>query len=185
MAMTTCRECGKEVSSEARSCPHCGVSAPGRRGVHISTGAGCLIIAIVLLLSLLYLGNESGGRAPSSAARSTLTTPPTPSGPLLVLRSWSWSTEYGYATASGEVKNISGAPLSNVEAIVSFYDRNGTFITSDDALIDYNPVMPGQTSPFKVMATENPAMKTARIEFKELMGTTIPYADSSHRRRGR
>ena len=28
MALTTCRECGQTVSSEARSCPHCGVPSP-------------------------------------------------------------------------------------------------------------------------------------------------------------
>ena len=28
MALMYCRECGKQVSSEARSCPHCGVPSP-------------------------------------------------------------------------------------------------------------------------------------------------------------
>lgn len=28
MALGTCRECGKQVSSEAKSCPHCGVDSP-------------------------------------------------------------------------------------------------------------------------------------------------------------
>lgn len=28
MAMTVCRECGKAVSDDARSCPACGVGAP-------------------------------------------------------------------------------------------------------------------------------------------------------------
>lgn len=30
MALTTCRECGKQVSTEAESCPHCGVVKPFR-----------------------------------------------------------------------------------------------------------------------------------------------------------
>lgn len=29
MAMTKCRECGKDVSTEAKVCPHCGVENPG------------------------------------------------------------------------------------------------------------------------------------------------------------
>ena len=53
----------------------------------------------------------------------------------------------------------------------------GGFITSDDALIDYNPILPGQTSPFKAMATENPAMRKASIDFKELMGGSIEWRD--------
>lgn len=28
MAMTKCKECGSEVSSEAATCPHCGIAAP-------------------------------------------------------------------------------------------------------------------------------------------------------------
>lgn len=28
MAMTPCRECGKEISTEAASCPQCGAAAP-------------------------------------------------------------------------------------------------------------------------------------------------------------
>lgn len=27
--MTSCRECGASVSTEAKTCPHCGVVAPG------------------------------------------------------------------------------------------------------------------------------------------------------------
>lgn len=30
MPLTTCRECGQTVSTEARSCPHCGAPSPSR-----------------------------------------------------------------------------------------------------------------------------------------------------------
>ena len=29
MALTRCRECGKDVSTDAATCPHCGVADPG------------------------------------------------------------------------------------------------------------------------------------------------------------
>ena len=32
MAISTCRECGGQVSTEAEACPHCGVAKPARRG---------------------------------------------------------------------------------------------------------------------------------------------------------
>lgn len=92
----------------------------------------------------------------------------------LEILSWSWSgPSYGYAKASGQVKNISDHTLDNVVAVVTFYDSKGTFITSDNALIEYNPILPNQTSPFEVMATWNPAMNKAFLEFKHLMGGTI------------
>jgi len=28
MSMTACRECGKEISTKARNCPHCGAKVP-------------------------------------------------------------------------------------------------------------------------------------------------------------
>lgn len=31
MALTTCRECGAQVSTEAKACPSCGVKAPAKR----------------------------------------------------------------------------------------------------------------------------------------------------------
>lgn len=83
--------------------------------------------------------------------------------------------ELGYAILEGQVKNISSQSLQNVTAVASFYDANGGFITTSDALIDYNPILPGQTSPFKVMKTENPAMNKANVEFKYLTGGSIPF----------
>jgi hypothetical protein len=88
----------------------------------------------------------------------------------LQLLSWHWGEEYDYAIAEGEVKNITGQSIESVTALVTWYDSNGNLITSDDALIDYNPLMPGQRSPFKVMARYNPQMKKASIRFKQLMG---------------
>lgn len=93
----------------------------------------------------------------------------------LELITWSWSTTAGgsYVESKGQVKNISGQSLQNVEAVVSFYDKNGNFITSSSALIEFNPILVGQTSPFTVMETYNPAMHKATIQFKFLMGGTI------------
>ena len=68
------------------------------------------------------------------------------------------------------VKNISSARLENVQAVAIFTDKNGNFITSADALIEYRPILPGQSSPFKVMQTYNPAMKSCRMEFKRFAG---------------
>ena len=97
------------------------------------------------------------------------------SGSDLELITWSWGTTStgNYVEAKGQVRNISGKTLKNVTAVVSFYDKNGNFITSDNALIDFNPILSGQTSPFSVSEQYNPAMHSANIQFKFLMGGTI------------
>ena len=84
-----------------------------------------------------------------------------------------WYKEYGYAIYEGQVKNISHSKLDNVQAVATWYDKNGSMITSSNALIEYNPILPGQISPFKVMKTYNPAMEKAGIEFSKLMGGTL------------
>ena len=51
MALVTCRECGKEVSEEAKVCPNCGIKTPSKkrhkRGIYI---------LIVMLLAVLGTG---------------------------------------------------------------------------------------------------------------------------------
>ncbi|MBC7341121.1 MAG: hypothetical protein H5U02_01480 [Clostridia bacterium] len=92
----------------------------------------------------------------------------------LEVLSWKWyRSSNHFVEAVGEVKNISGRPLENVTAVVSFYAGDGTFITSSHALIEYNPILPGQVSPFRVIETYNPEMKKANLQFKFLFGGTI------------
>jgi len=92
----------------------------------------------------------------------------------LELVSYSCNKEYGYFTIKGQVKNITDKPLKDVQAVGSIYTDDGTFVKSDSALVEYNPMLPGQTSPFTVMSTDNPAASKCQIEFKEFFGGTIP-----------
>jgi tetratricopeptide (TPR) repeat protein len=91
----------------------------------------------------------------------------------LELLSWHWSESYGYVEAEGQVKNISGKKLDNIEVLVTWFDGNNNMITSESSLITYNPILPGQISPFRVMTSSNPAMSGASIEFKHLFGGKI------------
>ncbi len=94
---------------------------------------------------------------------------------LLVLTSDKWHVDHGYAMMEGQVMNISGQRLQDVTAVVSFYDASGEFITSEQALINYNPILSNQVSAFEVPAAYNPAMEKANVEFKYLMGGSIPF----------
>ncbi|MDP2950428.1 MAG: hypothetical protein Q8P22_12935 [Chloroflexota bacterium] len=72
------------------------------------------------------------------------------------------------------MKNVGTTSINNVEAVVSYYTESDTFVTSDSALIEYDPLLPGQTSPFKVLTRDNPAISKGRVTFKQLFGATIP-----------
>jgi len=181
MPLVKCPDCGREVSDQAPSCPNCGRpmvaqrSAPQQQPKKSSSWLpGCLLLAFLGFCGLYVLGsNATDSSGPSLS--NDLSSASTPSTPKLEVTNWTWHREYGYAIVEGEVRNISGASMDNVTAVASFYGADQSFVSSDDALIDYRPLLAGQSSPFKVMATWNPAMKSANIDFREFGGRAIMW----------
>lgn len=139
------------------------------------------ILAVIGLLSLIcvcgvfYLWFF----APSTTG-SGISAHPTDAEPeyLLELIAMNDTREYDFITVEGQVKNISGVSLDSIVAVVEFYDSNGDFVKSDSALIDYDPILSGQTSPFSVITTDNPAIKKYSTTFKYFAGGTLPTKDS-------
>ena len=80
----------------------------------------------------------------------------------------------GFAYARGRFTNISGVRLENVLALAEWYTRDDTFIVADDALIDLDPLLPGQSSPFETISRYNPAMQSCRVVLKDLFGPELP-----------
>lgn len=183
--MTKCRSCGQDVAPDAKFCPQCGAqfgSAPTKTGDgiagKIAIGCGAFLVIGVVVLLVVCLGAVSKTTTPSYTPPGTASqTPGSSAGiesePKLERLAFSWHEESDFAICDGQVKNISSEPLSDVEAVVTFKDNKGGFITSEDAFVKYNPILPGQISPYEVMATWNPAMHSASVEFKTLMGGTI------------
>jgi hypothetical protein len=95
----------------------------------------------------------------------------------LELLSWSWHVlEFRTGIeVVGQVKNISLRPLYNVWVVANFYDADGNFIMHEVAPIEFDPLLVGQTSPFKlIMFGYNPAIKKVELQFKFLGGRIIP-----------
>lgn len=125
---------------------------------------------ILLLLIVLGCANQPYNRSDSRSVE--------PSGPKLKLLAMNGVIEYGFLTVQGQVANTTNERLEHIQAVVSHFDSDGNFISSDSALIEYDPLMPGQTSPFRVGTRHNPAMKSYRIEFKYILGGAIGYEDA-------
>ncbi len=92
----------------------------------------------------------------------------------LEIISWQWAERSGYVVAEGEVKNISSLKMKGVLALVVWYDSNDRMITYSDSVVEYNPIMPDQTAPFRVNAKYNPLMDSAKLIFKTISGATLP-----------
>jgi zinc-ribbon domain len=69
MAIAQCRECGTEVSDQAKTCPKCGVSAPVKK-------TSFLVKLILGVIGIAVLGNVVSGLVGESAPRNAGSTPP-------------------------------------------------------------------------------------------------------------
>jgi hypothetical protein len=158
------------------------------------TAKGCLtvigvIVGLLVLLSFFRSDNRPTPETRSQAQRTADTSTPSagrpstaPAVPPLEIQSWRCGAESGYAKVEGEVKNVSAQPLRNVAAVATFRTKDGTFVKSEDSLIDYNPILPGQTSPFKVLTTHNPSITNCEVGFKHLFGGEIPSSIAPKRK---
>ena len=125
--------------------------------------------------------------SPTPAPVSTPTREPTPTRPptpppsiyklALISGQCTLRSDIGFTECEGFVENISGKPLENVEVVIVWVYTSGTPVSTDKALIDYNPVLAGQQSPWSTIGDYNPALTKFRIQFKELLGGTIPTRD--------
>ena len=57
MALTTCNECGKEISTDAKTCPHCGTPKPHKKKAAEYIGAGIIFI-IFAIVFFYYFGDK-------------------------------------------------------------------------------------------------------------------------------
>jgi len=168
--------------------PEQAVAAASKKG---TAGAGSLVVVLIVLGYFAYHAGDwltpapwrQGPQPSAQAARATTaTTTPTPSPEpthqLALISSKGYESDGGgYHIVEGQVKNISNEPLQNVTAVATWFDKDGGFIKSDNAIVEYNPILPGQTSPFKTMSSTNPAMSKYAVEFKTLFGGTLSLDD--------
>lgn len=169
MKTKQCKECHADIPKKVKRCKHCGAKQP----VHFWSSPWFYILLFFCFPYIMVMISSDG-----SESRSSGEVPK----PVIIedkikleLQSWNWGINHGYAIAEGEVKNISDQKLNTVDAMVKFYAKDGTFISSGSGLVEYQTLLPGQSSPFKVMEPENPLMNTATLEFKMLMGRPILY----------
>jgi hypothetical protein len=135
------------------------------------------VMRISVLLTLIALAALGCG----TTGHQTNNGPPRSAGPQLRLLSKSSIVKFGYVTVEGEVQNISGERIWDVQAVATHYGGDGQFIKSEVALIENDPLLPDQISPYKVMTLHDQAMTTFTVAFKRSTGGGLYFIDGTPR----
>jgi len=67
MALHACKECGKDISTKAKECPHCG--APVKETTHSKTGCLVLILSAVIVLIFFIFSNYFVGDSQHTSSK--------------------------------------------------------------------------------------------------------------------
>ena len=100
------------------------------------------------------------------------------SGYLLELLATTSYSQGNLVVVEGQVRNISGGSLRNVEVLVQWYSSEDEFIKEESAPIEYDPILHNQVSPFRLITTRNPAMARFTVKLRQQLGAEIPTLDS-------
>lgn len=65
-------------------------------------------------------------------------------------------------------------------AVGVFKDSQGRVIKKADALIDYDPLMPGQSSPFEALTSGNPLIERCSLRFRTYGGKPLPTVENEN-----
>lgn len=120
---------------------------------------------------------ETVAAMPTPTRVPTRTPVPPPYKLALISASCTRHADIGYSECEGFVKNISNQTLEDIQVVIEWVDDGGTPRSSDDALIDYNPLLAGQESPWSTVGDYNPALTHFRVRFTEFFGGTILTRD--------
>lgn len=129
--------------------------------VKILVGAGVVwLIGAVWFFGPDTVPQQTSRYTPTAARSVARANRPAAPVPSVRIESYNCSrTSDRYITTEGEVTNTSNATIEYLRAVATFRAADGKFITSDTTYVEYTTLLPGQTSPFTLMTTWNPAME--------------------------
>src|SRR5882672_2378874 len=125
----------------------------GRPVIKLAAGA----VMLLLIAGGVFVSSRLADSAPAAAKA------PSP----LELLSMRYQRQGTTLTVSGLVKNpAGGAAVNRVTAVVFAFDRNGAFVASGRAPLDFSALAPGDESPFVVNVPNVSDVAQYRVTFR-------------------
>lgn len=135
MAMAKCRECGTEVSDEAKTCPKCGISKPVKKtSLAVKILAGIFGIA---LLGNIIGGNSGGSSSTDGSASAPKIDPKQEALNSVKLDKLQWH-KGGFDSVmmlSATIKNDGARDVKDIEIECTHYSNSGTRIDSNKRVV--------------------------------------------------
>jgi hypothetical protein len=135
----------------------------------VSRGSGVFRIAVGAVMAVLVII----AFAMLSVSRSNAASPAAAAGakrPSLELLSMRHERQADALTVTGLVRNGGSGPADRLIAVVFVFDRNGNFLTSGRAPIEFLSLAPGDESPFKVSVPNASDVGRYRVSFRTEAG---------------
>ncbi len=95
----------------------------------------------------------------------------------LALLSSSAKVQGDYLVVQGSVQNLADKPLSGLLAVVTLYGRDKMPRGSMDALVEKDPLPPGEPSAFRVTLKGDPEAPLFGIQFRQWHVGNVPARD--------
>ena len=137
----------------------------------LKLGVGFAMAVLVLVLIAM-----SGDRHSTAAEERQTAATGQPAAPALELLSMRHTRTGDGLTVTGLVRNRSAADTASIVAVVFVFDRDGGFVASGRAPLEFGSVALGDESPFKVTIPDVKDVGRYRVSFRTPAGI-VPHVD--------
>lgn len=141
----------------------------GRPLLKLGVGFAMAVLVIVLIAM-------SGDRHSTSADEREPVASGQPAAPALELLSMRHTRTGEGLTVTGLVRNRGAADTASITAVVFVFDRDGGFVASGRAPLEFGSVALGDESPFKVTIPDVQDVGRYRVSFRTPVGI-VPHVD--------
>jgi hypothetical protein len=123
-------------------------------------------VAVIVLIAMTGDRHESASEAVAASPTDVASTPSTGASGTLELVSMRHERRDDALTVTGLVRNTSGTTPDSLTAVVFAFDRDGNYVASGRAALEFPRLAAGDESPFRVTVADVKDVGRYRVSFR-------------------